>query len=820
MKTPTQVIEQTAPFASSRMIRTVLCVLACWLCLVLNAVAGPPPTISGQPTNQTVQVGGTATFAVQASGNGYALTYQWYFQSNTIPGATGSAYVVTNAQPTNAGAYYVAVNNGNGIINSTNATLTVNVPIAVDNTSSASTNGTTLIWSHTVGNGNNRILIVGVAIHNSVRTVSSATYGSQNLTFIGQSMDGSGKVEVNLYQLLAPPVGTANVTIVINVGDRISGGSVSFTGVSQTTPLGAFASAGGSGLSGSVNVASATNEVVVDIMGATADALTLTPGSLQTQQWNKSSGVTGPGDVIGASSTQSGAPTTTMSWSLGASKPWCLGAVPLRPSTAPPQPPIIWSGGGANNNWSNATNWIGNAAPANNGTANILFAGSTRLAPNVNTNWNILGLSFSNNAGAFTLGGNPLTIQGLGINNNSASTETISNNLTLGNSATFGSSAGPLILSGNLTNTGYLTTVGGAGNVTLNGVISGAGGLTMSGSGTLTLSGSNTFTGTLSVNAGTLALGNNNRIADSVNVALFGGKFATAGYGETVGTLALNANSMIDFGSGSSVLHFGNSSGVSWSAGATLLVTNWNGSYSGGGIDQLYFGSGTNGLTAGQLAQINFVDGYGIRPARVLVTGEVVPGITADMAVTVNGTNNVYAAGNLTYTVSVTNAGPYPATNVAVSDALPASVAFVNASGGGGVNSGVVTWPMLASLSNGAAVNYTVTVTAPASGVLTNTVFGAAATSDPNPANNNGAADAANVVTVVYPLPVISGNYIPGQGFQLQFTTAPNATVSIDASTNLVDWQMLVTTNSSDGSFYFIDQDTATYPQRFYRTSQ
>ena len=745
-----QVMQQTATSASSRITRTVVCVLSCWLCLALNAVAGPPPTITGQPTNQTVQVGGTATFAVQASGNGFALTYQWYFQSNTIPGATGSTYVVTNAQPTNAGAYYVAVNNGNGIINSTNATLTVLFPIAVDNTSSASTNSLTLTWSHTVGNGNNRILVVGMAISTSSHFVANATYGGQNLTLIGQQVGGNSKNRVELYQLLAPPVGSANVTVVLNSPEHMSAGAVSFTNVSQTTPLGTFTSAGSGGLSGSINVPSATNEVVIDVMGTTGDALTLTPGGNQSPEWTSSSGPTS-GDALGAGSLQSGAPTTTMSWTLGKSKLWAFGAVPLKPSTAPPPPPIIWDGGGANNNWSSGANWVGDVAPANNGTANILFAGSTRLAPNVNTNWNILGLSFSNNAGAFTLGGNPLTIQGLGINNNSASTETISNNLTLGNSATFGSSAGPLILSGNLTNAGYLTTISGAGNVTLNGVISGAGGLTMSGSGTLTLSGSNTFTGTLSVNAGTLALGNNNRIADSVNVTLFGGTFASAGHNDTIGTLTLDANAMIDLGGGTSVVHFGNSSGASWSAGATLLVTNWNGSLSGGGAEQLYFGSGTNGLTAGQLAQINFVDGYGIRPAQILLTGEVVPGITAEVAVTASGSNTVYAAGNLTYTVSVTNAGPYPATNVVVGDTLPANGTFVSASGGGTNASGVVNWS-IAVLASAATTNFTVTVTAPLAGTLTNTASSTAATTDSNGANNNGSAAAAQVVTTVTPL--------------------------------------------------------------------
>ena len=100
------------------------CLVSCWLCLLVTVVAGPPPVITVQPTNQTVQVGGNATFAVQAT-SGTTLTYQWYFQTNAIPGATGSSYTVTHAQLTHAGAYYATVMNADGTVNSTNAILTI-----------------------------------------------------------------------------------------------------------------------------------------------------------------------------------------------------------------------------------------------------------------------------------------------------------------------------------------------------------------------------------------------------------------------------------------------------------------------------------------------------------------------------------------------------------------------------------------------------------------------------------------------------------------------------------------------------------------------
>jgi hypothetical protein len=81
--------------------------------------------------------------------------------------------------------------------------------------------------------------------------------------------------------------------------------------------------------------------------------------------------------------------------------------------------------------------------------------------------------------------------------------------------------------------------------------------------------------------------------------------------------------------SGNCVVRFANSSSVAWSNQAGLLIANWNGSPNGGGNDQVYFGSSSSGLTAQQLSQIQFKNPNGASgnfPARILSTGEIVPG--------------------------------------------------------------------------------------------------------------------------------------------------------------------------------------------------
>jgi autotransporter-associated beta strand protein len=168
----------------------------------------------------------------------------------------------------------------------------------------------------------------------------------------------------------------------------------------------------------------------------------------------------------------------------------------------------VWDGGGADNNWSTNLNWDNDLAPANNGTAALTFGGSTRLAPNLAVNWDILGLTFNNTAGAFTIGGNQLTIRGSGVTNSDADTQTINNNLVLGAAQSWNATSGGLVFGGTVANGGFLLTVGGAANTSISGIISGTGGLTKSGAGTLLLTGANSFSGTTTVSVGALEVQN------------------------------------------------------------------------------------------------------------------------------------------------------------------------------------------------------------------------------------------------------------------------------------------------------------------------
>ena len=92
-----------------------------------KCVGNSPPFIVEQPDSQTVIVGRTAVFSVATSGS-RPISYQWSFNGNDLPGETQNVLTLSNAQPSQAGTYFVTVSNSFGLTVSSNATLTVTPP--------------------------------------------------------------------------------------------------------------------------------------------------------------------------------------------------------------------------------------------------------------------------------------------------------------------------------------------------------------------------------------------------------------------------------------------------------------------------------------------------------------------------------------------------------------------------------------------------------------------------------------------------------------------------------------------------------------------
>jgi uncharacterized repeat protein (TIGR01451 family) len=206
--------------------------------------------------------------------------------------------------------------------------------VAVDSTSSTSADLTgpgtqTLTFAHTTTMTVNRLLLVGVSMNIANSTsaaVSGITYGGTALTFVGAQNDAAPSRRVELWSLIAPANGTANIVVSINIPATatvgVVAGATTFTDVDQNVPLGPLASASGessgcvaTSAAGNYQCTSGTNVTSV-VNGLVFDALAVGEGTIsvespQVQQWNASSGGANPDaaeDIIGTSSTRSGAP--------------------------------------------------------------------------------------------------------------------------------------------------------------------------------------------------------------------------------------------------------------------------------------------------------------------------------------------------------------------------------------------------------------------------------------------------------------------------------------------------------------------------------
>jgi hypothetical protein len=177
----------------------------------------------------------------------------------------------------------------------------------------------TLSWSHTVA-GSNTLLTASVAVgvDGDNRTLA--------VTYNGVPMTSAAKVHSNnqangfvqLFYLVAPAAGTHTVQVTMTGGTAsMEAGSISFSGVNQTTPVKNIATSFGNSTTPAVAVTSASGDMVVDALsyGTAVRASTMTNRWLMNQNGSTAGG-------NGAQSTAAGASSVTMGYTTSNAADW------------------------------------------------------------------------------------------------------------------------------------------------------------------------------------------------------------------------------------------------------------------------------------------------------------------------------------------------------------------------------------------------------------------------------------------------------------------------------------------------------------------
>ncbi|TLY39803.1 MAG: hypothetical protein E6K58_12865, partial [Nitrospirae bacterium] len=207
-------------------------------------------------------------------------------------------------------------------------------------------NGLTVDVTHTVS-GTNRLLLVGIsstASGGGIPTVSSvqwnATGTPEPLTLVGSQANGSN-AKIWIYSLVAPTTGTKTLRVTFSATATAIVGVMSFTGVDQAIPLGAFVSIinpPGQNDPSLLRVPTAPGELVFDTIAVDSGSLGNVSAN-QTPQWKL---LTGTASGVGGGSTAAGAASVTKSWANTSDHIYATGGVSINPVNDPVGADIIF----------------------------------------------------------------------------------------------------------------------------------------------------------------------------------------------------------------------------------------------------------------------------------------------------------------------------------------------------------------------------------------------------------------------------------------------------------------------------------------------
>lgn len=214
--------------------------------------------------------------------------------------------------------------------------------ISLDNISSSATGNTTntISWSHTVGTGSNKELLIYTSARDTSvdadTVLSGCTVGGTPATIVRQDLNNS-IAGVGIRTAVARfenPNGGAN-TITCTWAGLLSaygvGSAISWFGVDQASPIDASAGGTGTGTAVSTSITTATDGAMISSV-ATGRGNTLTVGGSAIERVKRST--TGTVDAIGVSSlSKATAGVQAMTYTHDAAQEWSQTIVALKPAT-------------------------------------------------------------------------------------------------------------------------------------------------------------------------------------------------------------------------------------------------------------------------------------------------------------------------------------------------------------------------------------------------------------------------------------------------------------------------------------------------------
>ncbi len=206
-------------------------------------------------------------------------------------------------------------------------------PVAFDAASneSVSAAASTMKWNHTTGSRDDRLLVVAVYLGqgSGATVVSSVKYGSTDMTYLRNDTN-SGYIRTEFWYLVAPSAGRFEINVTLSASEVFGAGAASFSGVNQTSPIGDHDGVTANSNTVSLSITSATDDMVIDVLGALL-ITTLTEDSEQTKRWDSVAG-SEPNTAAGAGSTEPGAASVTVGWTVTPVRQSALSVANIRSS--------------------------------------------------------------------------------------------------------------------------------------------------------------------------------------------------------------------------------------------------------------------------------------------------------------------------------------------------------------------------------------------------------------------------------------------------------------------------------------------------------